>query len=525
MSYRQDGVVLEILPGAEAGAGPNRTEMILYIRRKEIAGLNLELVSSMIAAATPAKEIIAEAQQETILDEELRIEISPDAMSAYATLLPADDGGAVLNEADMREALLRHKVCSGIDESKITYLSEEMPYYEKLVIACGRVPKTGEDGSVEYFFSAEQSTETTLDATGKIDFRSISRFEKVDEGQVLVRRTFATRGEAGMDVCGKELPGQKGKEAGFPIRGKNVLLSEDKTELISKISGMVSFVSDRVSVLPNVTIAGDVDMSVGNVDFNGDVLIRGNVNQGFTVQCTGNLHIFGSVEAASLICSGDITIEAGIKGADKGTVKAGGNVYALFMERAEVVAGGNIITESLVGCNVLCDGYVNASAGKGKLIGGTVSAGQYIVAKTIGSDTGIQTKLYIGALPQKKQRYAELEREMKNVANNLSRLELTLQRQPEHALGKAKLEVVMAASKLRAELAKMEEEKRALELLIAGTFEGSIHALDKIYKGVRLVFGFEHLVVPYDNDYITYYKEQGQILSMTCKYDSRKTGK
>ncbi len=516
LHYREDGVYLEILPGAAARQDIDRVALIQQIKRKKIVGMELERVSLMLSALEAQEAKIAGPQEEVMLDEEALLEVAPGNLQAFVTLVPGEEGGAPLTAEKVEEFLAERKVVYGIDREKIARLVEERAFGRKELVAEGTSPQDGEDGSVTYYFSRTDSVENALDENGKIDFRRVSTFEKINEGQVLVKRVFATAGVDGSDVFGKRLAAQRGKEASFPGAGKNVGISEDRTELIAKIGGKVSMSMGKVTVLPNVTVPGDVDMSVGNVEFEGDVVIKGNVNQGFTVRCTGNLHICGSVEAAFLYSGGDITVEAGIKGADRGTVEAGKDVYALFMERVEVSAGGNIITGALVGCNVLCEGYVNVTADKGRLIGGKVSAGKYIVAKTIGSDAGIPTKLYIGALPKKKQRYTELEKEIHSITGNISRLGLAIKSQS--ATGKAKLDLVVALSKLQKEKEQMEEERAGIELLLTGAKDGNIHALDKILKGVKLAFGFDSFTVPYDNGYVTYYKEKKEILSMACQY-------
>lgn len=68
---------------------------------------------------------------------------------------------------------------------------------------------------------------------------------------------------------------------------------------------------------------GDVDLRCGNIFFQGDVRIRGSVQEGMEVKATGRVEILGQVASA--------TIEAG------GTVVVAGNVLSSM-----VVAGGNV---------------------------------------------------------------------------------------------------------------------------------------------------------------------------------------
>ena len=47
-------------------------------------------------------------------------------------------------------------------------------------------------------------------------------------------------------------------------------------------------------------------MSMGNIDFNGDVNITGSVRSGVTVHAMGSIYVGGFVEGATLIAGKDI---------------------------------------------------------------------------------------------------------------------------------------------------------------------------------------------------------------------------
>ncbi len=74
---------------------------------------------------------------------------------------------------------------------------------------------------------------------------------------------------------------------------------------------------------------------MGNINFPGDVEIKGNVISNLTVTATGNIEILGAVEAASIIAGKNIVLKTGIQGMDKGVLQAGGNITARFIERTQ----------------------------------------------------------------------------------------------------------------------------------------------------------------------------------------------
>ncbi|WP_066683537.1 DUF342 domain-containing protein [Christensenella intestinihominis] len=520
LCYKDDGVYLRVQPAKDGGKAIDKLKMIETIKRKRIDHPRLDIISALITATTPAEEKIAEAQEEFIIDEEMSVELSEDHMQAFLTLLPPDEHGQKLAPEEIERLLKEHyHITYGIDPEGLETVCSERPYGKKTLIASGTPPQAGQDGSVTYYFATkDQSGELLSDETGKVDFRNISKFERVSEGQVLVRREFAAVGEDGTNVLGKRLAASKGKEAPFPKPGKNVRLSEDRRELKSLINGKASIKAGKVFVLPHIKIDGDIDMSVGNVDFDGDIVISGNVNPGFTVTGTGDVLVAGSFEAASIQAAGNVTIQGGVKGADRGKITAGGSVSAPFIERTVITSGENVTTGMLVNCHVTCEGYIDVSQGRGTLVGGSTSAGQYVVARTIGSDAGVPTKVLIGALAQKRQRAAEVEKMLAGLDSNIGRLELALKKQAPEAHEKAKLDLMVASLKLKAEKTKLLEEKETLEKEILAAKAGTVHVLGTIYKGVKLYFGKEAYTVPYDNKYVTYFREQKEILTESCRY-------
>lgn len=518
--YREDGVYLAIDPSAVNQNEMNLHRMIQYIKRKKLENPYFDVISEVVSNIRHAEEKIAETQDEVILDEELCVELSADQMQAYLTLLPPDIGGKKLSREDAKAVLeQKYHVSYGVDEDKLNEIFDRKLYDEKFLIATGREPERGEDGSLEYYFNHKNSGgKITYDEKGRADFKNMLTFEKVTDGQILVKRILATYGMEGTDVCGKNLPAVKGKEAVLPKVGKNVRISKDKTEIFSAIDGEVTIRGGRITVLPNVTIEGDVDMSVGNIEFDGDIVIKGNVNQGFMIKSSGDIIVHGFVEAATLESGGNIIAKGGIKGADRGEATAKGNISALFIERMKITAEGNVTAGTIVNSTVVSEGYVDVSGGRGRLIGGKVSAGKYVVAKRIGSDAGIQTEIHIGMLAQKRRRLEEVEPEINALSTNIGRMNLALNNQNSNIAGKARLELVISLSKMKEEKKRLEQEKAELEELIKEAKDGNVHVLERIYKGVKIFFGKICYIVPYDNEYVTYYKDKKDVLTAACRF-------
>ena len=130
--------------------------------------------------------------------------------------------------------------------------------------------------------------------------------------------------------------------------GNNVVLSETEDEIYSKCDGQAAFRSGKVTVDNVYIVQGDVDVTTGNVAFNGDIVVNGNVRTGFTVRAKGNIEINGVVEAAKIEAGKNVLIRDGVQGNKRAYIIAGGDVTAKFIESATVFAEGFIEANSIL---------------------------------------------------------------------------------------------------------------------------------------------------------------------------------
>lgn len=175
----------------------------------------------------------------------------------------------------------------------------------------------------------------------------------VSKGQLLAKKIPSTEGIPGKTVSNKEIPAKNGKDIQFKI-GKNVVLNEAKDKVYAAIDGQfVVTEQGKLNVFPIYEVNGDVDFGVGNIDFVGTVVIRGNVPDGFKIHAAGDIKVYGNVEGAELIAGGDIFIQQGVVGHNKSYVKANRNFQAAYILDGDVYASENIIvSQSIMHSNV-----------------------------------------------------------------------------------------------------------------------------------------------------------------------------
>jgi uncharacterized protein (DUF342 family) len=145
----------------------------------------------------------------------------------------------------------------------------------------------------------------------------------------------------------------------------------------------------------DLDIAGDLDFRIGNIDFAGNVTIRGNILDGFRIKSAKDILIGGAVGVACLEAGGNLTIRGGVNGGHKGKLVCGGNLQAHYLHMVSVECGGDVLVD--VECHdstVLAVGSVTVS--RGGIVGGKVVAGGDISAGFLGTAMCVPTLLHAG---------------------------------------------------------------------------------------------------------------------------------
>ncbi|HPO50527.1 MAG TPA: FapA family protein, partial [Spirochaetota bacterium] len=169
----------------------------------------------------------------------------------------------------------------------------------------------------------------------------------------------------------------------------------------------------KVTVEEVYTVAGDVNLKTGNITFLGTVIVQGNVEDGFSVKASGNIEIHGSVGKCVLEADGDIIISQGFMGKHEGTIRAGKNVYAKFIENAKKVdsSEGVYVQDGIMNSSIDATKEITCVGKRATIVGGRLRAGELIKSKTLGSTANVFTILEVGIDPKKRQRLDELNEE------------------------------------------------------------------------------------------------------------------
>ncbi|MDE7404801.1 MAG: FapA family protein, partial [Lachnospiraceae bacterium] len=279
-----------------------------------------------------------------------------------------------------------------------------------ILVAKGQPPRHGTDARIEYYFETDLHAKPTLKEDGSVDFFNLNTLNHCKKGDVLARLFKEDPGEYGVNIYNEKIKPRNVKQAVLKY-GRNIAISDDRQVLTTEVDGHVSLVDGKVFV-SNVLEVENVDNSTGNIEYDGNVMVNGNVCTNFSVKARGDIEVRGVVEGAFLEAEGSIVIARGMNGMAKGTLKAGGNVIAKFIENSKVNAGGYVSTESILHSEVTAGTEIIVSGRRGFITGGKVCAANLIQVKTLGSYMGADTFVEVGVDPNIKQRIQELQNAM-----------------------------------------------------------------------------------------------------------------
>ncbi len=414
------------------------------------------------------------------VDARVEVRISEDRMTAFASFFPPRGTGLTLELSGVQYLLEARGVRFGIDwdtvRSSIQACTTTRKALADVEIAHGTRPSDEVNSHVEIEPALLAKDPLQNPDAQTVDFKSLSPFRFVKRGDVLARVVARREGVAGTDVTGVAIAYSKSTRRSFRP-GKNAL-SEGDT-VVAGCDGKFVAAEDSFWVNEVLEIPGDVDYSTGHIDFPGDVVVQGQIKQGFKVKAGGSLTCAKTIDATEVECGGDLVTNGGILGRVQSTVKAGGQVRAKFIENCCVEAGGDVVVGT--GC---LNSVVNtlgsvATGSKGVIIGGRICAQKGVTAFQIGSSTGVRTEICCGEdyrarqkLAWIKQRNAELTAKLKEVESSLVLRE------------KGNPRFIEMRDKLKAAIQKMNDSAKGLTASLAGSKDAAVIAHGDLHLGV-----------------------------------------
>jgi uncharacterized protein (DUF342 family) len=443
--------------------------------------------------------------------------IDQDEMSVTAEITTAM-GGKHLSA----KALLNAAQTSGIKKG---FIKEELIQLAQLAgtnpsgtlvsakIAVGKPAIRGKDAKIKPLVQSAQDRilRPQLLEDGSVDMRDLGDIICVKSGDPLTQKIPLTLGSKGYTVTGKVLEPEPGDDIQI-VSGKGTEVSaRNPNILISLLDGLPKVIENGMEV-DDVYKIKKVYVGSGNVDYDGSVIIKGDVSEGMKVIASGDITVGGCVESATLISGGDITISGGIIGrkhevdaSQDSTIKmsvniqAKGRILSKYCQYADIQCDSDVYVEKQLMHSILdINGKLwvgTAKKANGKLIGGLIKVDTSVHAGIIGATAGSNTtiiferrvdtfKLQIQEIDGRLKIESDQITELKQVVNKLKKL-------PKDKANPALLQKVISQYQLHArQMGAITLEKdlaeNELQEYMCGVY---IEATDKLHHGVVLQVG------------------------------------
>lgn len=441
---------------------------------------------------------------------EAQIRISEDDMQAFL-YIPKEMKEEYPEEEAVRELLKQKGITHGIIEENLKEVLEKQLYNHEVLIAEGSQAQNGVDGYYEYKFNMDFSKKPKVRPDGTVDYWSIKMIETVEEGQVIAVYHQAYQGNDGMDVKGKLVLAKRGREQ-VPLRGKGFERSEDGNIYTALITGKIEMMNERITILPVYEISGDVDLSIGNIDFRGDVLIHGGVCSGVSIKATGTVTIDGIVEGAQIEAGKDVVLRSGVMGASRACITSRGNITAKFFEYTKVHANGNIQADVFLNCKVSCGGKIILDGRKASIVGGEVWAIESIAVHTLGSEGEVKTQIRIGNDASVVRRISVLRSKIEVEQESLEKIEEGLKLMAEAKSNPHRTELLRVKIRDTALLANDKAELEKLENQVERAKGGTIVVHGKVYPGVSVEMDELRVQVKDEQEKLEFVKKPDKII-------------
>jgi uncharacterized protein (DUF342 family) len=352
------------------------------------------------------------------------IDITDDKMLATMTLYPGLPGTPSLELSDILELCREREISCGIDEltiqEAIGQLEQLRQPQHAIPIARGLLAVDGCDAFLRFAVDIGPLPGKILH-DGSIDWRERKIFVGIDKNELIATKVPLTTGTAGVNIQGAPLSQKPGKDIKVKVTG-DVQYIKESGQVLATSAGVLSTVNETdIKVSAKQTINGDVDFSVGNIESNNGLEIKGDVKLGFVVSCRGDLSIRGNILGATVRAQGNSKVGSGLIGENSALI-TDGDVEISFVERGNIVSGGTVVITKGAYYARVSSKKILMCRPNAKLVGGRFIAGLDFIAGTIGSDNATPTMIAAGVDAERLQQRDKLRLSIRDQEHELENL-------------------------------------------------------------------------------------------------------
>jgi uncharacterized protein (DUF342 family) len=446
----------------------------------------------------------------------LRIIIADDEMSADAQIFSAY-GGSHVSANQIVKAAQEQNVTFGFDKKAIVALagkaSKGNPGADiQETIAFGKEHIQGVNAKFEQtvpcFKDRVLKPQSKNEKTDSVNMRDLGVLVSVKPDDVVMKKIPITRGQKGNTVTGEVVETVDGVDAELNPGEGTQISPKDPNLLLATITGLPRKI-ERGMAVEDVFEVSKVDVSTGNINYDGSVIVNGDVGEGMSITAHGDINITGYVDSATVNAGGDVVIGKAAIGhqmdgdddVDCSTlVKAKGNVFIRHAQYIEVQCD-NVVTieKQLLHSNITAKSVLVGTEENpnGKIIGGKLNLTESLKVGSLGAPAGSHSEvsfnqLFDKVVAKRDQLRAKTE-EQKDIMEDIKTAVEHIKELPNSEEKKALLtESIVSFEKHKKILKHLQAKSKALENKQKELFASTkVEVKDRIYSGIDFKIGSE----------------------------------
>jgi len=505
--YKKGWAWLTVFPPAGKGKPVYSEEIENKMKVLKIPRVPMRVLRDIIAAASASPEHLVEWPEGDLLTATIRVSVDEVAMTARVIVDAPKKGAAPPTSEEIFEALKRQDVIHGIDRSAIAHIVGYQDYGKSIIIAQGTSPIHGEDRKVVYHFNVNRGKPYREMEFDRIDLKELDFIENKLKGDLLASLAPSVRPINGSTVTGISIPAMPPGEGESLMAGQNTFLDHEQNKIFAKEDGNAKISEIGEVTIENVVVVENVNYETGNIHFDGSVVIKGSIADGFVVEAGGDIQVGKGVGKAVLKAGGNILLKAGMSGNGEGSIECEGNLFAKYLESAKVVCHGNLFVEEAImhsHINVWKNCILNGK--RAEVIGGAAIVGGTLWCKKLGNMYDVPTFAAVATRPPLLLEYRDVQKKLSALQTDLDAAETRLSQfekiaEKGHHGGdekilQAKTQVQDQVRDLTAEIAELHHRLPALRESLVAKRDCMLVVEDSIFRGATIVFGKQEFRVP-----------------------------
>ncbi len=364
----------------------------------ESLGLELPLVLLAAIGSVPTRQAAPANYPGAGL---ISFNVSPDKMEATITgfdLKYYDDATFEVGVEWLQSELKCCGITVPMTDDIVKVISEALKNSESLngKVAARGVMGIGGKGPYVYaaFKDAAGRVEANLDSDN-LDIREMQQRATVKSGQLVAMIKHKEPPVPGRNIYGDDVPSPPDEQ--LIINVGEGIQQREPGKYYATSDGLPMLEGDSISLSKVLVHNGDVNLSTGNIRFDGPVEIKGSIESGAVVETSGDLIVHGTIRGGKVRVAGSMQAKAGIVTGVTGRIQVKHDITAEFIENSNIICGGNmVVAKALINSEVICGGQIKVQGKTGIVAGGHISVKDSLITGNLGFRHGAATVLNVG---------------------------------------------------------------------------------------------------------------------------------